>query len=180
MKSPFLIVFSLGKRHEVYGKNIPKICIIGENLPSYPVDEGTLIIHTNLGFTRKLLANPTIYYPFGAFKYDFSKLNAEWKKARESSPFAKRSKFCCIIISNGNSSFRNSFFQKLSKVEHVDSAGKALNNTGFVIQGSWESNELIDFMKGYKFCICFENSIALGYLTEKIVNAFRAGCIPSK
>ena len=33
-------------------------------------------------------------------------------------------------------------------------------------------------MSDYKFCICFENSIYPGYISEKIFDAFSAGCVP--
>ena len=30
----------------------------------------------------------------------------------------------------------------------------------------------------YKYCLCFENTIFPGYITEKITDCFLAGCIP--
>lgn len=33
-------------------------------------------------------------------------------------------------------------------------------------------------MSDYRFCICFENSIYPGYISEKIFDAFSAGCVP--
>ncbi len=36
----------------------------------------------------------------------------------------------------------------------------------------------IEFMRPYKFCIAFENSSCPGYVTEKIMDCFIAGCIP--
>jgi hypothetical protein len=35
-----------------------------------------------------------------------------------------------------------------------------------------------DFCRGYKFCIAFENSSAPGYTTEKLIDAWMAGCVP--
>jgi len=36
-----------------------------------------------------------------------------------------------------------------------------------------------DVLKNYKFCICYENTANVnGYITEKIFDAFEAGCIP--
>ena len=37
----------------------------------------------------------------------------------------------------------------------------------------------IDVLKKYRFCICYENiKDVSGYVTEKIFDAFWAGCIP--
>lgn len=46
------------------------------------------------------------------------------------------------------------------------------------VDGTWESNELIDVYQNYKFVFAIENKKADGYVTEKIMNAFHAGCIP--
>ena len=46
------------------------------------------------------------------------------------------------------------------------------------IPGKWDSEELIDTYKNYKFVIAMENKIANGYVTEKILNAFYSGAIP--
>jgi hypothetical protein len=37
----------------------------------------------------------------------------------------------------------------------------------------------IELLTGYKFCLCFENITEVdGYLTEKIFDCFKAGCVP--
>lgn len=37
----------------------------------------------------------------------------------------------------------------------------------------------VDVLKNYKFCICYENIKNIpGYITEKIFDCFRAGCVP--
>lgn len=48
---------------------------------------------------------------------------------------------------------------------------KYSNYKGFVE----DKNELLS---NYKFCICFENSIQPGYITEKIFDCFKARCVP--
>ena len=37
---------------------------------------------------------------------------------------------------------------------------------------------VIDIMKNYTFCLIIENCDASGYISEKIYDAFSAGCIP--
>lgn len=46
------------------------------------------------------------------------------------------------------------------------------------IDGAWDSPNLIDTYKDYKFVIAMENTIVNGYITEKILNAFYSGSIP--
>lgn len=36
----------------------------------------------------------------------------------------------------------------------------------------------IEVLSGYKFCICFENTAADGYITEKIFDCLKARCVP--
>lgn len=93
-------------------------------------------------------------------------------------PYIKKDKFCCFIVSNGKATQRIDFFNYLSKYKKIDSGGKVLNNIGYLIGGSHSSNELIEFISQYKFCICFENSSAPGYCTEKIIQSMKAGTIP--
>lgn len=46
------------------------------------------------------------------------------------------------------------------------------------IPGRWESEILIDEYRNYKFVLAMENVTLEGYVTEKIVNAFRSGAVP--
>lgn len=87
-------------------------------------------------------------------------------------------KFCCFCVSNGNSFPRNNMFSIINSYKKVDSIGKFNNNVGFNIDYPYWSTEYIDFIKQYKFIICFENSFADTYVTEKIVNAQLANIIP--
>ena len=44
---------------------------------------------------------------------------------------------------------------------------------------NWYDDAYIEFLAGFKVCVCLENSLGLeNYFTEKFVNAVRAGCIP--
>ncbi|NGX26856.1 MAG: hypothetical protein K940chlam6_00782 [Chlamydiae bacterium] len=47
------------------------------------------------------------------------------------------------------------------------------------ISGGYSSQEKLNLLKNYRFCICFENvHTTPGYITEKIFDAFAAGCVP--
>ena len=84
----------------------------------------------------------------------------------------KNKKFCAWVVSNGSGVVRNRFFDKLSKYKKVDSGGYFMNNIGGPV------SDKLDFLKNYKFSICFENSKAQGYISEKLFDAFEAGTIP--
>lgn len=87
-------------------------------------------------------------------------------------------KFCCFIVSNESCTTRNNMFHYLNQYKKVDSCGRYANNTNFVIQHSYWSEEFRDFIGKYKFIICFENNKQATYSTEKIVNPYLAGSIP--
>jgi hypothetical protein len=84
-------------------------------------------------------------------------------------------KFCSFVVSNGNSKLRNEFFLKFSKYKKVDSGGRHYNNLGFLL------NDKLEFLKNYKFNICFENDAHRGYnqyyTTEKLMQSMQANTI---
>ena len=83
-------------------------------------------------------------------------------------------KFCSFVVSNSQfgDPMRRKFFERLSKYKRVDSGGKFLNNVGGPVK------DKIEFCKGYKFNIAFENSSSPGYTTEKIMEAYAAQSVP--
>ena len=84
-----------------------------------------------------------------------------------------------IILSNGyHGKERLEFFNTARKEMQVFSGGKFENNVGFVVPGSYNSSEMVDFYKRGKFAITMENNDKPYYVTEKIVNGLRAGVIP--
>lgn len=86
--------------------------------------------------------------------------------------WAKKTKFCCMIVSNPRASKRIEFFNKLSQIKKVDSGGKVLNNIGHRVKDKME------FISDYKFVFSFENESEEGYTTEKIVEPIFKDCIP--
>lgn len=88
-------------------------------------------------------------------------------------------KFCSFVVSNGNpkrARRRIDFFHKLSEYKRIDSGGRALNNIGMQLSPGGHAKH--DFIKNYKFNLCFENKETLGYTTEKLVEAAWARCVP--
>ena len=85
-----------------------------------------------------------------------------------------KKKFCAAVISNCNEGyrFRIDFINKLNNYKKVDMGGKCYKN----IHGKVRNK--IKFLSKYKFSIAMENSRGDGYLSEKLVDSFRAGTIP--
>jgi hypothetical protein len=90
----------------------------------------------------------------------------------------QKTKFCCFMTAYANrkTRLRTEFFQKLNRRKKVDSAGRALNNVGYTVPFTHQAKR--EFLLPYKFHIAFENQSVPGYVTEKLVQAMRAGCIP--
>lgn len=82
-------------------------------------------------------------------------------------------KFCNYVISNALSSGeRGVIIDKLEKYKKLDSGGRYHNNVGGPVA------DKIEFSKGYKFSVAFENSSSRGYTTEKIMESFASQTIP--
>ncbi len=92
---------------------------------------------------------------------------------------ASKKKFCSFVVSNpgkSKTSARELFFRKLHDKKPVDSGGRYLNNIGGPLPNYFPGK--IDFLKNYKFNIAYENASVPGYVTEKLVHAFHARCVP--
>lgn len=160
----FVIYSSWGDEHLNY--DCPKIFYTGENhRPNF------FLCDYALGFDfidRPNYLRVPLYSIL--WYYDFNKLLfPAHQEIIEGNP---KSKFCCFISSNWGAKVRNNFFHKLSKYQQVDPGGNVLNNVGGPVPNK------IEFMRPYKFCIAYENSSYPGYVTEKIMDCFYAGCIP--
>lgn len=85
---------------------------------------------------------------------------------------SQKTKFACIVVSNGACTERNRFFELLNQYKQVDSGGKYLNNVGGPVK------DKMQFIKDYKFVLSFENSSYPGYTTEKIVEPMVVNSLP--
>lgn len=89
-----------------------------------------------------------------------------------------RQDFCSTVISNANTkrtAERIKFFKKLNHIEPIASGGNFMNNVGDIGFGSLNK---INFIKKYKFNLCYENKKQEGYITEKLTDAMLAKTIP--
>ena len=81
--------------------------------------------------------------------------------------------FCNYVISNAVScGERGQMIEKLEKYKPLASGGRYRNNVGGPVA------DKIEFSKGYKFSIAFENSSSRGYTTEKIMESFASQTVP--
>lgn len=118
-------------------------------------------------------------YPLAFWNYSFC--DVESIKNRGNKTICADKKFCSYIVTAASLySPRDEFFKKLCNYKKVDSGGRHLNNIGGPIGDRYNNftKSKIEWLKGYKFNICFENSYHPGYITEKLFQAFAGGCIP--
>lgn len=99
-------------------------------------------------------------------------------------PFGKR-KLCTLIAGNKSSQHHNELYSaRKDAIEYFDQN----HPDDFDLYGRWwpayktyrgAINKKIYTLNQYKFCICYENIKDVpGYITEKIFDCFRCGCVP--
>lgn len=76
----------------------------------------------------------------------------------------------CTMIANNPEGLRINLFQTFFKYKQVHGYGNMFGNP---LQES-----KFKVLHNYKFCLCPENSIYPGYVTEKLLDAYAGGCIP--
>ncbi len=116
------------------------------------------------------------YYVWGTGAKPEDLIKANWDIPET---MASKQQFCSFMVANGNrkrTGPRIDFFDKLHARKHVDSGGPVKNNIGRTIpRGGYHKH---DFLKPYKFNICWENKSLPGYTTEKLIEAVWARSIP--
>lgn len=78
-----------------------------------------------------------------------------------------------LMCSHDDGGTRKEIIDKLNEIMVISLPGKYMHNTGDL----WISDK-IAYLEKYKFCICPENVDAIGYVSEKLIDALKAGCIP--
>ena len=189
--TPDVIIFGpFGESYRLF-PNIPKIHYTGENSP--PLDD--VNVKLNVGYSLlERLDESYMRIPLWLLEIDW--FGADVERIHNPKPVpidcvtganmeektGHQSRFCSFIVTNPLNQIRNESFHWLSTYKQVDSAGRLFNNIGdeiFAGRGGG-GGELLkhEFLKKYKFSLCFENSAAEGYTTEKLLHAKAAGCIP--
>lgn len=105
---------------------------------------------------------------------------------REDRILASKSKFCAFLYHNTTPEHRNRLYDVINKYKHVDALGKAKSSSEKKVdrhhyqKGHSTYNDLaVAKYRPYKFVICCENKLGQkGYITEKMISAMLAQCIP--
>ena len=162
----------------------PKVHFTGEN--TGPIEHPS--VKLNIGYRN--MTNNYLRMPLWMFEIDLFRADLEKIKNPLPLPIDRctrvnlqtRPKFCAFIVSNPKNQIRNDAFHTLSKYKQVDSAGRLFNNVGSDIfaglGGGGGELKKHEFLRQYKFCLCYENDKDDGYVTEKLLHAKAAGCIP--
>ena len=84
----------------------------------------------------------------------------------------------CTFIYADATLERKAWFEKLSSIGRVDSAGPAFNNVGYTLPGRGDQVYKHLFQTDYLFTLAIENKSVDGYLTEKMLHPMTALSIP--
>lgn len=164
-KPDYLFCSVFGSNHLKY--DCVKIFYTGENLcPDFNLVDYALGFH-QITFDDRYLRFP-LY-----IMYEEACEKAQKKHLFSDDYYLSKKGFCNYVISNSISdSARDQMIQVLSSYKELASGGKYRNNVGGPVP------DKIAFEKNYRFTMCFENTSAIGYTTEKIMEAFAGDTIP--
>lgn len=137
-----------------------------------------------LGFEHKQEAN-YIRFPLWIWHRDFINPKATLEDIKrkianinksETRLNLNRTRFTAQISSHDIGGERMALINLLSPITTIDCAGKFNRNTDELQTVYNDKKE--DFLSNYRFCICPENSLGDGYITEKVFESIASGCIP--
>lgn len=186
-KNPNLIIFGpFGEENKKsMWSGIKKIFYTGECIE--PVVRDDIVL--NIGFRRVATEN---YFRFPIWMTELNWFNQDPTLVKNPVPLpldmlgkraelTGRSKFCIFVTSNPTSSQRNTVFNTVCRYKNVDSAGRLFTNSDPVAGGQGGAGgqrQKIEYYQKYKFAIVCENQASEGYVTEKLLHAKLAGCVP--
>ena len=174
-KDAHVLFFSVfGKKHLQY--DCHKVAYTGENVHA---DKLKPYCDNSLSFSKTTKHNKRLplwlWYidwfgkPTGNPNYLVPK---DWLYPDRNPNFKKeKTEFCATIFSNPVPQ-RYEAINRLSQISAVHHYGKGGRH---LPQGEQAK---LQVLSNYRYNICLENSIGEGYVTEKILHAFVAGCIP--
>jgi hypothetical protein len=93
--------------------------------------------------------------------------------------FRSKTRFCNFVYST-RVPYRERFFKKLARYRTVSAPGKSMHNCSDLsarTSKDWQEEKL-SYLRSFKFTVAFENSRRIGYVTEKLYDAFRADTVP--
>lgn len=160
----YLFFSCFGHRNLKY--NCIKIFFTGENIvPDFNICDYAIGVH-EISFDDRYIRMPFYYWYHEAYE------KALQKHLYSDSYYLNR-KFCCFVISNSLADVsRQRMISLLNRYKKLDGGGRYQNNVGGAVKDKYA------FVSNYKFSLCFENSMANGYTTEKILEGFAGNGVP--
>ena len=89
---------------------------------------------------------------------------------------SKKNKFASLVASHDATNIRTQMYNQISNIGNINCPGKLFHNDDTLKLNF--NDDKIEYLKDFKFNICPENTISDGYITEKLFDSFKAGCIP--
>lgn len=155
---------------------IPRLVYIGENLrPDYSQYE------YSFSFDAEGYGGKNLRFPLWLWSFDWFENNPKAHSRRSyeflvegyvPSSFMARHRKCVALIGNPTK-WRLEHLRKINKVLPIEAFGTAFSRP---LAGGHKEKLLL--LTNYQYHYCCENSIFPGYITEKIIDAKLAGCIP--
>ena len=159
-----------------------KIFWTGEPNTLYTEYKDNCLGYANLSLGSNRIEHKNyIRFPLWIFSnFDYINLNKDniFQKVIEinKSKYTK-TKFASLIASwGGEDNLRGTIYNHISKIDKIYCPSKFLHNDDS-LKNEFNDNKL-EYLKQFKFNICPENVIEDGYITEKLFDAFKTGCIP--
>lgn len=188
-----LIVGPFGTAWKSASAAVPKVFFTGENWPISEDSAFSLYLSSARKEDATHMRLPT-WMTFIDWYSDSTELPAD----NESNPirfpvalamqphsvsFSDRTRFCGFVVSNPSCIFRNRAFEAIYGYKPVDSGGSLYNNMGGPLSLKYPGGGSGDLSKYHffsdrRFSISFENARSPGYITEKVLHAKMAGCVP--
>ena len=195
VKCDVLMFGPFGSVWKTADPSVPKVYFSAENVP-LPTDTGISLYLTSNSenHTENHIRIPTwhIFIDWFTAETGLPSQNSSDNPIRlplhlathpHPNGYSKRSSFCGFVVSNPICDARNKAFDSLNSYRTVDSGGALYNNIGGLLSLKYPGGGGGDVSKHHffaekKFSISFENSQADGYVTEKLLHAKMAGCVP--
>ncbi|MEI0548941.1 glycosyltransferase family 10 [Brachyspira intermedia] len=142
----------------------------------YPIDYTDLCLGFNYIDSEKYIRLPLWMYA----NFCISEINKDniYKKIIDINNIKfKKTKFASLISTwGGIGNLRKVIYKRLEKIDKVYCPSAFMHNDD-TLKNDFADDKL-EYLKQFKFNICPENCIEDGYITEKLFDAFNAGCVP--
>ncbi|KLI14125.1 glycosyltransferase [Brachyspira hyodysenteriae] len=89
---------------------------------------------------------------------------------------SKKNRFASLVASHDATNIRTQMYNQIKKIDSISCPSKLFHNDDTLKQNF--NDVKTEYLKDFKFNICPENTISDGYITEKLFDAFKSGCIP--